>query len=76
MNTPITDAPWPDPNHLRNREKIPHAMLEQYAGQFVAYSWDGTSIIAGAKEEQALIDKLKSLGVSTQNVVFSYIDWQ
>lgn len=74
MNTQYPDVPWIDPNHLTNREKIPQEELDQYAGQFVAYSWDGTHIVAGADSEAALMAKLKELGISTQQVVFSYID--
>lgn len=74
MNTQFPDVPWIDPNHLTNREKIPQAVLDQYAGQHIAYSWDGTRVLAGAVALLDLYRKLKEMGQDTNRVVYSYVD--
>jgi hypothetical protein len=74
IKTEHPDVPWLDPNHLTNRAKIPKEVLDQYRGQHVAYSWDGTRILAGAEELEGLYDKLKAMGQDTHHVVYSYVD--
>ena len=74
MKTQYPDVPWIDPNHLANREKIPPEVLDQYAGQHIAYSWDGTQVLAGAEDLGVLYDKLRAMGVDTHHVVYSYVE--
>jgi hypothetical protein len=74
MNTHYSDVPWIDPNHVTNREKIPPEVLDQYAGQHIAYSWDGTRVLAGAMELKDLYRKLEEMGQDTNHVVYSYVD--
>jgi hypothetical protein len=74
MKTQYPDVPWIDPNHLTNRQKISQEELDQYACQHIAYSWDGTRILAGAAELGDLYDKLKAMGVDTHQVVYSYVE--
>lgn len=74
MKTQYPDVPWMDPDHLTNRAKIPQEELDQYAGQHIAYSWDGTRILAGAADLEDLYEKLKTMGLDTHHVVYSYVE--
>jgi hypothetical protein len=67
-------APWPDPDFERNRARVPLSELQRWADRHVAWSWDGTRIIAGAETLAALIAELHRTGVDPSAVVFDYID--
>src|SRR5437868_5047668 len=45
-----------------NRRKIPRAQLLPYAGQQVAFSADGTRVVAHGADHQALEGQLQALG--------------
>jgi hypothetical protein len=74
MNTQHPEIPWLDPEHLANREKVPSEEVFQYVGQYVAWSWDGTRILAAAADRDQLWDRLLALGHDPHRVVFEYID--
>ncbi len=65
---------WVDPNFAKNQNKIPLAELSPWAGQHVAWSWDGTQVIAGAGTLDALYKELHRRGIDTATVVFGYVD--
>jgi hypothetical protein len=52
-----------------NRWRFPPDELLQYAGQYVAWSLDGTHILASADTEKALEQKLVATGVDPGQVV-------
>jgi hypothetical protein len=66
---------WP-PGELfrRNQNQFPAEELAKYAGQHVAWSRDGTRILASGPDDQAVEDALKAAGVDPSTVVFSYVD--
>ncbi|HZY90852.1 MAG TPA: hypothetical protein VFE78_38865 [Gemmataceae bacterium] len=68
------DPPWPDPQYEQNRAKFPLDELAKYAGQYVAFSLDGTRILAGADTREGVEEKLVAAGVDPSRVVGSYID--
>jgi len=57
-----------------NRSKFPSDQLVAYAGQHVAWSPDGTRILACAAAREELDEKLESVGVHFSQVVHDYID--
>lgn len=67
-------VPWPDPEFDRNRARVPLSELQRWADRHVAWSWDGTRIVAGAETHSALLDELHRLGIETSTVVFGYVD--
>ena len=73
MNTKFPHIPWPDPNFNENSSKLPVEELWRYAGQHIAWSWDGTRILAGARTNAELDDKLKEAGIDPSRVVFDYV---
>jgi hypothetical protein len=73
MNKPDNLDGWPDPNFEKNRSAFPAEELWKYAGQHVAWSWDGTRILAAAADDDQLDQKLVELGIDPQRVVFSFV---
>jgi hypothetical protein len=57
-----------------NRAKFPLEELAKYPGQFVAFSLDGTRIIAHAATRAELWQKLEEAGIHPSQVVDSYVD--
>ena len=65
----------PDLSHYEeNRSKFPLDELAKYAGKHVAFSPDGTRIVASAATEEELETALQAAGIHFSQVVFSYID--
>jgi hypothetical protein len=74
MSTPHSDIPWLEPCFFENQKKFPPEELEKYAGQHIAWSWDGSRILASAPEEAELYQKLQDAGVDANRVVLGYVD--
>jgi len=77
MNPTATSPPpfpWPSPDFDRNREQLPASERAKWAGQHVAWSWDGTRVVAGADTLANLLAELRTLHVDPATVVFDFID--
>jgi hypothetical protein len=74
MSTRFPHIPWPDPNFSKNQSRFPVEELWKYAGQHVAWSWDGTRILASAPSDEELYQKLVEEGLDPQRVAFGYVD--
>src|SRR5436309_3131049 len=57
----------------KNRAAFPPEELLPYRGQFIAWSPDGTRIIAGDKDGLKLDDTLKALGYDPAKILFSSV---
>ena len=68
------DSAWLDAQHFENRRNFPPEELDKYDGQYIAWSWDGSRILASAPEREALWDKLVAMGVDPHRVVFEWIE--
>ena len=55
--------------HVQNRAKWTLDDLRPYAGQWVAWSIDGSSIVASDPDLEALAQKLEAMGIATDEVV-------
>ena len=65
----------PDPSLWdENRSKVPPEQLLPYAGQHVAWSANGTTIVASGSDIPSLERNLVALGIDPTEVVFGYID--
>ncbi len=58
---------------LKNERKFPPEELARYAGKHVAYSGDGTRILASGDSLEALEKELAATGYDASQVVFSYV---
>jgi hypothetical protein len=59
---------------IKNRQAFPVEGLMKYAGQWVAWSPDGTKIVAGSSEsEEAVWDAVIAAGYDPHECVFSYM---
>jgi hypothetical protein len=52
-----------------NRAQFPRAELAAHKGEWVAFSTDGTHIVASAATLECLEAQLEAMGVNGQNVV-------
>lgn len=57
----------------RNREAFPAEELAKYRGPHVAWSLDGTRIVADGATYEAMRDRLRESGVDPRCVVDSFI---
>ena len=65
---------WIDGNRFNiNRNMIPLSELQKYAGRWVAWSADGTRIVASHADMLALCDIIDQAGLKSSDVVYSQI---
>jgi hypothetical protein len=57
-----------------NQKKFTWEMLRLYAGQYIAWSWDGSRILAGDTSREGLDERLRAAGIDRTRVVFDYVD--
>jgi hypothetical protein len=76
MNPTTANPPFPHPgpDFDRNRDRLPAAERNKWLGRHVAWSWDGTRIVAGADTLADVITELRRLRVDPSTVVFDFID--
>jgi hypothetical protein len=55
--------------YLKNRHRFPHDALEKYAGQHIAWSPDGTRIIASDDDLLKLVEAIDASGFDSSEVV-------
>jgi hypothetical protein len=75
MNTSGERLEPPDLSHYEeNRSKFPLDELAKYWGKHVAFSPDGTRIVASGDSIDEVLDKLEAAGIHFSQVVHSYVD--
>ena len=60
-------------DYIRNRNAYPRDLLLQHAGKYVAWSGDGTTILADADDIGALIDAVDVRYPPDTEFVISYV---
>jgi hypothetical protein len=68
----VADSSWQDRAFYENRAKYPREKLLGYAGQYIAWSRDGTDVLASDPDEAGLYRKLHAGGIDIQRVVIDY----
>ncbi len=66
-------VPFPVAQYQANRNRIPEEELHRYAGQWVAFSPDGASIVESGPDLAALDRRLTKAGKDLSDVVVGYI---
>jgi hypothetical protein len=75
MNTNGQHLELPDLDYFDvNRNRFPPEQLIPFEGQHVAWSLDGTSILASGEDMEMVEKKLLANGINPNQVVFDYID--
>lgn len=68
---------WEPPDlrlYAENRRRFPAEQLVPYYGKFVAWSPDGTRIVASGKEREQVWKQLEDAGLDPSQFVNDYID--
>jgi hypothetical protein len=65
---------WYHPDFHANSSKFTLEELLPYDGQHVAWSRDGTRILASGKDYDELYSKLDALGIASDQVIHDFID--
>lgn len=65
---------WIGPDYYENRNKFPPEELAKYAGKYIAFSLDGTSILASGDTHEEMEKELIAAGIDPSQVVGSYVD--
>jgi hypothetical protein len=74
MNENRREIVWPDTRfYNENRTKIPPEDLIPYAGQCVAWTADGTRIVAHGTDFLTVWNQLKAAGINPSEFVFEDI---
>jgi hypothetical protein len=74
MKTKYPEVPWMDPNFTENQRKFPWEELQKYAGLHVAWSWEGTTIVASGSTIEEAWDNVKQAGIDPARVVFDFVE--
>jgi hypothetical protein len=74
MNTVTRPAPWIDPHFLENQRMFPADELLRYQGQHIAWSWDGSKILAADADRRTLDQKLRTAGIDPLQGIHDYVD--
>jgi len=74
MNADIRPAPWIDARFLENQRRFPPKELLRYQGQYIAWSWDGSQILAADVDRRALDKKLRDGGVDPLQVIHDFVE--
>ena len=65
----------PDLSHYKeNRRKFPLEELAKHGGKHVAFSPDGTRIVASGDSLDEVLEQLQASGIHFSQVVHAYID--
>jgi len=60
---------------LKNRQEFPEEELLKYAGQWIAWSPDGTAIVASSAESEAIVyQTLQARGYDIARCCVGYVD--
>ena len=61
---------------LKNRQRFPAEELARYAGQYVAWSPDGTKILASDEDELQLVQAMRAAGHDSAETLIAYVPAQ
>jgi hypothetical protein len=62
-------------DHYRNRTQFPTAELAKYYGKEVAWSLDGTRIVASGDDPRVVCAAVQHAGLKSDEVVLAYVPY-
>jgi len=68
------DLNWSE--HVKNRNAVPMEALLPYENQYVAWSLDGTHILAGDRDPLKLVARLTAEGYHSDDYILSSVCFQ
>jgi hypothetical protein len=74
MQTQRPDVPWLPKEHMENVRRFPPEELLKYAGKHIAWSWDGTQIVASGDSLEEMEANVIAAGIDPSRVVGDYVD--
>jgi hypothetical protein len=66
--------PWISPKFQENQRSFPVESLLKYKGQHIAWSWDGSQIVASAADRSTLDRVLCEAGIDPLRVVYDFVE--
>jgi hypothetical protein len=66
--------PWLSVRYFENQQKFPVDELRKHLGKYVAFNWEGDTILASGTDESEVRAKLVAAGLDPQRAVYSYVD--
>jgi hypothetical protein len=73
-NTDLPRFPWLPRQHFENQKNFPRERLDEYRGQYIAWSWEGDRVVGHAATREELWQQLLAAEVDLHRVVFDYVD--
>src|SRR5262249_59300620 len=67
------DIPWLGRDFFENQKNFPLEELAKYQGQYVAWSFDGKSVVMSDSDEAELYRKLDAAGIDSERVVVGWV---
>jgi len=75
VKTNHPEVPWFDAvTFNKNQQKFPLEELLKHVGQHIAWSWDGSRIVASGESREEVERQLKDAGIDPSRVVRDYVD--
>jgi hypothetical protein len=74
METENRLIPWIDARFLENQRRFPVEELLRFQGQHIAWSWDGSKILAAAADRRMLDKKLSDSGIDPLQVIHDFVE--
>ncbi len=71
---PDSPFPWLEREFFENQEKVKPEDMVPYAGQHIAWSWDGSHIVASDPDSVELRRKVEEAAYDPHRVVYAYVD--
>jgi len=69
----VPEGWWDYLTFEENQKKFPEEELMRYVGQSIAWSIDGTRIVASGKDVGEVADKLLAMGIPPGQTVLDYV---
>ena len=68
-----SDVPWLPKEFFENQKKVTPAERAKYDGQHIAWSWDGSRVVASGADLDEVEQKVIAAGIDPSRVVFDYV---